>query len=139
MLKLFFGLALMVSSGAIAQDALTITDARAKESIPGSNNGVAFATIKNNSAATIVIKSVSSNVSKMTQIHAHKMKDGMMSMMHVPELAIAPNEQVVFQSGGYHFMLMGLKQPLSQGETFNLTISYDNNQTQTILIPIEGR
>ena len=36
-------------------------------------------------------------------------------------------------------MLMGLKQPLSQGETFNLTISYDNNQTQTILIPIEGR
>ncbi len=139
MLKLLAGLALMVSTSAMAQDALNISDARAKESIPGSQNGVAFATIENTSSSPIIITGVSSSVSKMTQIHTHVMKDGMMSMKHVPELTIPPGEQVVFQSGGYHFMLMGLKEPLVKGETFNLTISYDTNQTQLISVQVEGR
>lgn len=139
MLKLLVGLALMVSTSAMAQDTLSISDARAKASIPGSQNGVAFATLENLSSTPITIHQVTSDISKMTQIHTHEMRDGMMSMKHVPELTIAPSEQVVFQSGGYHFMLMGLKKPLVEGQTFNLTISYDNNQTQTISIPVEGR
>jgi hypothetical protein len=61
----------------------------------------------------------------MFQIHQMKMDNGIMKMRPVEGgLEIKPGQTVTLDPSGYHVMLMGLKQPLKQGEHFKATLEF---------------
>ena len=49
---------------------------------------------------------------------------GVMKMRPVSALPIEPGKPVTLAPGGYHIMLMGLKQALKQGDSFPITLSF---------------
>jgi hypothetical protein len=54
------------------------------------------------------------------------MSDGVMKMRPLPNgLEIKPGETVELKSGGYHLMLMDLKQSLKPGDTFTATLQFE--------------
>jgi copper(I)-binding protein len=49
---------------------------------------------------------------------------------------IKPGETVTFKPGGYHIMLVDLKQQLQQGQTVEATLKASDGSTVTVQFPI---
>lgn len=47
-------------------------------------------------------------------------------MQHVDALPLPANGEIMMQPGGYHIMLMGLKAPLTEGESFPVTLVFES-------------
>jgi copper(I)-binding protein len=65
-----------------------------------------------------------------------KMDAGVMKMGAVPSLDLPPGQAVELKPGGYHVMLMGLKQQLKAGESVPLTLTVEGKggQKETVQI-----
>ena len=63
----------------------------------------------------------------------------MMSMQKVDSVDVAPGKDLRFAPGGYHLMLMGLKQPLVAGERFPLTLHFRKAGDVPVEIVVESR
>jgi hypothetical protein len=53
------------------------------------------------------------------------MKDNVMSMSPVEAIEVPANGQVELKPGGYHVMLVGLKQDLKVGDIVKLTLVFE--------------
>lgn len=103
-----------------------ISNAWVKESIPGTENGAAYLTITNTGTKPATIIGVSTAAARASEVHQHILHDGMMRMRRVPELPIAPNETLVFQPGGFHLMLFGVKKPFRSGDQVEFTLKFSD-------------
>ena len=69
---------------------------------------------------------VSSNASRDVQIHLSYMNDGIMVMEEQPFVAIQPAEQISFEPGGYHIMIIQPTMDLSEGDSINLLLYFNS-------------
>lgn len=104
---------------------------------PNLPNSAAFMNIHNDSNKNISLVKVSSNISKVAELHTHDMKDGVMKMYQVPKIDILANSKTVLKPGGFHIMFIGLNESLKVGEKVNLTLEFSNGKTKTIFAPIK--
>ena len=66
--------------------------------------------------------SASSPVAGIVEIHEMSMSGNVMKMHAIPELALPAGKPVELKPGGYHVMMMDLKQPMTDGEVVPLTL-----------------
>jgi copper(I)-binding protein len=64
----------------------------------------------------------SSPVATSVEVHEMKMEGDIMRMRAVPSVPLPAGQRVDFKSGGYHLMLLGLKQPVKAGDVVPLTL-----------------
>jgi copper(I)-binding protein len=125
---------LMVTACGPAENSATIeiTNAwvRAIDGGMGSMDGTAsalFMTIQNNHSSPEVLLKVESDVAAMVQIHLSEVDvNGVSSMHEVEGVEIAANGIAELKPGGYHVMLMGLKQDIKEGELIQFTLVFQN-------------
>ena len=93
------------------------------------------------SASGVAIVGASSPVANVTEIHEMKMDGGVMKMRAIPRLDVAAGKPVSLAPGGYHVMLMDLKQQLKKGDVVPLTLQIENKdkKVETIEIKAEVR
>ena len=89
---------------------------------PGQNNSALYFHLKNQSKVLIEQVSVRSKEVAEIELHQTLMQDGQMQMRPITKLSILPEQSLVFEPNGLHFMLMGLKQQLKAGATLALTV-----------------
>lgn len=65
---------------------------------------------------------VSTPVASVAEVHEMKMDGDVMKMRAVPALDLPAGRTVELKSGGYHLMLMELKQSLKAGSTVPITL-----------------
>lgn len=106
------------------------------QSIPGAANGAAYLSLKNTGDDAVTLVGMSSEVAKVTELHTHIHADGMMRMENVPSKVISPGESLIMQPGGYHVMLMGLKQPLGDNGTVRIVLNFADGTQQTLDVGI---
>jgi periplasmic copper chaperone A len=127
------GLAMaLLTSGAMAQDAmlkdLRIRQATASPSMPGAQAGGAVATLENKGLAADKLIGATTPKAERVEIHVMKMENNIMRMREVGPVEIKPGQTVVMGKShpeGLHMMLMGLKQPLKEGEKFPITLTFE--------------
>jgi copper(I)-binding protein len=130
-LALFAGLVLLAGSPAGAHEKaagdINIVHPYATPSVPGASNGAAYiATLENTGKTADRLLRASTPVAARAEIHTMSMDDGVMRMREIGEIAIVPGTPIKMRPGvGYHFMLMGLKQPLKTGDTFPMTLVFE--------------
>lgn len=107
----------------LAQAQTTVADAWARGTVPQQQGTGAFMRITSPTGARLV--GVTSPVAGMAEIHEMKMVDGVMKMSAVEALALPAGQAVELKPGGYHVMLMGLKQQLKGGESVPLTLTIE--------------
>jgi len=79
----------------------------------------------------------STPVATMVQVHDTVMDGGVMRMMAVPGgLKLTTARKVTLMPGGYHLMLMGMKQQLNPGERFPLTLHFAYEPPVTINVVV---
>ena len=114
---------------ALAQEALTVTAAWARETIGQLNVGAAYVTVATTGAADRLLK-LETDIAERAEVHEHGHASG--AMRPAGALAIPAQGRIVFAPGGYHIMLIGLKQPLKQGERFPLRLSFEKAGMRTV-------
>lgn len=90
-------------------------------------SGAVFFMMHNNTETDDRLLSATADVAERVELHTHKEDaNGVMQMLHVTEgLPLAAGEMHALARGGDHVMLMGLTRELKDGDTFPLTLVFE--------------
>ncbi|HET6195649.1 MAG TPA: copper chaperone PCu(A)C, partial [Acetobacteraceae bacterium] len=97
--------------------------------------GVVYLTITDSGTPDRLV-SISSPVANKAELHESFTDQGIARMREVATLAVAPGSTVTLAPGGYHIMLMGLKQPLKEGDSFPVTLGFQGSGQVTSTVTV---
>jgi copper(I)-binding protein len=103
-----------------AQAQTTVKDAWVRGTVAQQKATGMFAQITSTVGGKLV--SASSPAAGVVEIHEMKMEGSTMKMRAVPSLDLPAGKAVELKPGGYHVMLLDLKQQLKAGETVTVTL-----------------
>lgn len=123
--------------GAQAQTpAVTVQNPWARASAGNAANGAAYLTLTGTAANRLV--SASSPVATTVELHEVVNDNGVMKMRAIRGIEIVPGKPTTLAPGGLHVMLLGLRQPLRQGESIPLTLTFAQGAPMTIQVPVQA-
>lgn len=112
----------------------------ATPNVPGSTIGAAYiATLENTGSKPDRLLRVSTAVAGRVELHNMNVDaGGVMRMRMVDDIAVAPNSPIEMRPGqGLHFMLMELKQPLKEGDTFPMTMEFERGGKVEVKVVVQ--
>ena len=135
---LLLTLAALAPATAGAQDAgaIRIEQPWARASIIASRPAAAYLTVINESEEPVRIIGFEAPVARQAEPHRMVTEDGRMTMRPAGVVEVASGGRVVFEPGGLHLMLMGLAEPLREGESFPLTLRFEDGAPVTVTVPV---
>jgi copper(I)-binding protein len=79
----------------------------------------------------------SSPLAEVVEIHNVKEENGMMKMYPVDSLEVPAKGMVMLKPGGYHIMLINLKQAPKLGESHSLTLRFRQAPDVVVELPVQ--
>lgn len=123
---------------AFAHDGVHADDAYAFATSAAAKTAAAYVEIENHGPATR-LTGAKSDVAAKTEIHISEMKDGVMSMSPAGEVELPVDGELELEPGGMHIMLMGLKAPLSTGQSFPVTLTFATGEEVEVEVMVRER
>ncbi|WP_435310831.1 copper chaperone PCu(A)C [Primorskyibacter sedentarius] len=116
-----------------------IDDAYARVSGPAAKSGAAFMLIENLGDSADQLIDAASDAAARVELHTHiDDGNGVMQMRHVPDgFALPAGETHALERGGDHVMLMGLTNPLEDGDVITLTLTFEKSGEVVIEVPVD--
>jgi len=109
----------------------------ARATLPAAKVGGGYLTITNEGAAPDRLIGGSSPVAGRVEVHAMEIKEGVMNMRPMSDgLEVPARGTLELAPGGFHLMLMELKEPLIEGERVPLTLEFENAGTVDVELAI---
>jgi copper(I)-binding protein len=124
---------LLSGCAAPAAESMGIREAWSRPASQG-GNGAAYFVIRLSEADELI--GVSSDVAEAVEMHESKMNGDVMEMHQLKSILLDAGEQVTFEPGGLHIMLIGLKQDLKVGDEFEITLHFKNGQDLNVNVPV---
>lgn len=142
------------SESGTAGSEIEITGAWARVSPMMVDAGAAYMEITAGEADRLLSVSVDPSVAESAELHETVAVEDEMSSddmnsddsmdgdqaMTMRELAdgleLPAGESVALAPGGYHIMLLGLAEPLVEGETFGLVLDFEKAETRTVAVEV---
>ena len=131
-------LALIVAA-APAWAQVSVSQAWVRGTVQGQKATGAFMQLKSADGATLV--AAETPVAGVVEIHEMKMDNNVMKMRAVPKLDLPAGQTVDLKPGGYHVMLMDLKQPLKTGDSVPIKLKFQgkDGKPQEVEVKAEVR
>ncbi len=96
---------------------------------PSQKTTAAYMIIENHSDKELILESASTDVAEKAEIHQMSHENGTMRMKMLKNVNIPAQEQVVFEPGGLHLMLINLKKNINRGDIVAIELNFsDGNQ-----------
>ncbi|MCX2862195.1 copper chaperone PCu(A)C [Paucibacter sp. PLA-PC-4] len=129
------GTVLMTSAAA----QVTIKDAWVRATVPQQKATGAFMQLSATKDSRLV--AVSSSAVPVVEVHEMAMDNNVMKMRQIPALELPAGKSVELKPGGYHIMLMDLKQQVKVGDTLPLTLVFEDKagKRETVEVKAEVR
>jgi copper(I)-binding protein len=105
---------------------ISVSDAWVQAMPPSQTTSAAYMTIANNSPKEVVLVSATSDIAGTTEIHQMSDMNGMMNMAMVANVHIPAQGKVTLKPGGYHIMLIDLKNPVNKGDIVPITLHFQD-------------
>ncbi len=135
------GLSALLAAGSTfagkGADDVTVSGAYARAVPPGQPNSAAFMTLTNKSGTDHALLDADSPAAKVVELHTHINKDGMMQMRRVDRIDVPAGKETKLQPGGYHVMLIGLKEQLMPGQQVEITLKFKDGSSTRITAPVQ--
>jgi len=128
-------------NGAATAQTVTVADAWVRATVAAQRATGAFLKLTVQGADATLI-AVTSPVAGVTQIHEMAMSEGVMRMRDVTGgVPLKAGQIFELKPGGYHIMMMDLKQPVKAGDRvlLSLTFKQANGQQTTNQVDVEVR
>jgi copper(I)-binding protein len=116
---------------------VTIKEPWVRGTVRGQKATGAFMQLTATESATLV--AVESPVAGSVQIHEMKMENDVMKMRAIQKLDLPAGKAVDLKPGGYHMMLMDLKQPLKKGEAVPISLRFEGKDKTFKTIEIKAQ
>jgi periplasmic copper chaperone A len=132
---------LAVGSSAAAEStqagSLMIEQPWARPTIGEATNSAAYMTVSNGGDKPDRLTGVKTAIAADAMLHESRMEGDVMKMVHLHDgLEVAAHGTAELKPLGAHVMLMGLKRPLKEGETFPLTLTFANQGDVTVTVTV---
>jgi len=118
---------------------LTLDHPYATPSLAGNAHGAAYLKgIRNRGDQVDRLVGASTPVATRVELHRMALDGAVMRMREVPFIELPPKADTPLRHGGeYHLMLIDLKQPLKDGERFDLTLHFERAGTRTVKVWVQ--
>ncbi len=126
----------IAASPTVTATAVSITNARVRTTVPGARVSAAYMDIVSPQAITLV--KAEAKAAGSTEIHNMAMRDGVMEMRALEELAIPANTVVKLERGGLHIMLLQLNVPINVGDTVPLTLTLKGTDGKPFNVDVQA-
>jgi copper(I)-binding protein len=108
------------------QSAMRVEQVWSRATPNGASVGAGYLRLTNTGSTPDKLIGGTSEIANRIEVHEMAMDNGVMKMRALSEgLTIKPGESVELKPGGYHLMIMGLKQPLKEGASFSATLTFE--------------
>ena len=97
-----------------------------------------FMAISNRGAAADRLLSASSPAARAMELHSMVRDGEVMRMRPVDGVEIRAGQTVTLRPGGFHLMLIGLSQPLRQGETVPVTLRFERAGDVQVALSVQA-
>jgi copper(I)-binding protein len=135
-LSCFLAAGLLLCGAAAAQTgAVTVTNAWARATPGGAENGAAYLTIESPTADRLT--GAETSVAGKAELHEMKMEGTIMKMRPLTAIDLPASQPVALKPGGVHIMLLGLKAPLLLGQSFRLTLHLEKAGAREVTVAVE--
>lgn len=121
---------------AVAQTSTVQVEHAWSRPAPAGRVGVLYCTITD-SGVPDRLTGISTPAAERAELHQSLSENGIAKMRAVPNAAVAPGKPLTLSPGGYHVMLMGLKQALKPGDKFPVTFTFDHAGAITTTAVVE--
>ena len=121
-LKIFAAVCSLFAATAFAAD-VEVKSAWARGTVPAQQVSGAFMALSSKGGAALV--GVTTPAADAAEIHEMRLEGGVMKMRAAPRIDLPAGKTVTLKPGGYHIMLMGLKQQLKAGDSIPLTLQVE--------------
>ncbi len=129
--------AVLAACTAIPSQGFNVSNIRSNACKAGDACGV-FMTINNSTAIADALVGAKSDVAEMAGLHTVVKDDqGGMRMTPVQNIPVPASGSVELKPGSLHIMLMNLKRDLNSGDTFPLTLTYQNAGDKTVQVTVK--
>jgi copper(I)-binding protein len=118
---------------------LTVKDPVMRAVAPGVANTAGYLTIVNAGSKADRLVSVACTCAKSVEIHLSHVMNGMAMMMPAGPVEVPAGGQAVFSPGGYHLMVVGLKAPLADGGSQELTLKFQHAGEVKVPFQVKAR
>lgn len=108
----------------VAQAQVSVDDAWVRATVARQTTSGMFAVITSTAGGKLV--AASSPLAAAVEIHEMAMQGDVMKMHAIAGLDLPAGKPVRLESGGFHLMLIGLKQPLAAGATVPVTLTVED-------------
>jgi periplasmic copper chaperone A len=130
-----------LASAATAQDyqagPLKIDHAWARPSIGGTTNSSVYMTLSNSGDVADRLLAVKTDVASDVMLHESRMEGEVMKMVPLEKgVEVPAHGSVELKPLGMHVMLMGLRQPLKEGDTFPVTLVFEKQGEVPIKVKV---
>lgn len=126
--------ALFFLSTILAHAEVVVSEAWIRATVPNQQATGAFMDLTSKGACKLI--SASSPLTKTVEIHEMKMEGDVMKMREVKEIDLPDGKVVRLAPGGYHVMLLDLKEPLKVGRKITLVLTFEmpdgKNETRKV-------
>jgi copper(I)-binding protein len=125
---------LLSSCAAPAQEGVEVREAWARPAAQG-GNGAVYLVIRSSAADELV--GVESDVARAVEMHESMMSGDVMEMHQLESVPLKAAEEIVFEPGGLHIMLIDLKQDLKLGDEFEITLQFRNHEDIQLSVSVQ--
>src|SRR4051794_26137367 len=99
--------------------------------------GAGFLAIANRGTLPDRLVGASTPVARVTEIHTHIREGDVLRMRPVEAVDLPPGGTVTLQPGGFHLMMIGLKDPLIQGQSVPLTLRFERAGEVKVMLAVQ--
>ncbi|GAA3981639.1 copper chaperone PCu(A)C [Comamonas faecalis] len=137
-LPLALAAALFTGAGAFAQAQapVQVHDAWVRASVPQQKATGAFMELTASQDTRLV--GASSPIAGVTEVHEMKMEGDVMKMRAVPGIDLPAGQSVALKPGGYHLMMMDLREAAVAGTSVPLTLVFEGRDGQRQTLEIQA-
>jgi len=131
-MKALLTASLLLLSSNLWAASIAVEDAYVRSMPPTQTVTGAFMVFKNTTDSDRAVVSAESDVSDKAELHTHLHEDGVMKMRQVDKIDVPAGGETVLEPGGFHVMLIGLKQPLKLGQMVDIKFNIDDGSSVQI-------
>ncbi|MGB9989144.1 copper chaperone PCu(A)C [Massilia sp. SM-13] len=135
MKQIFLACALSAAFISTASAQVTVKDPWIRATVPAAKASGAFMQLQ--SAQDVRLVEARTPVAGSAELHQMSMKDNRMMMSPVDSIELPAGKPVALASGGYHIMLMQLKQQMKEGSTVPLTLVFEGKDKKRSQVEVQ--
>jgi periplasmic copper chaperone A len=136
-LLLIVGSSGQLRAQALQERTIIVADAWARATPKGSTTAVIYITVINNGQDADRLLGATTPMAEKVQLHSNTNDNGVMKMRELTSIEIEAGKKVALKPGGTHAMLVGLKQPLVEGQSFSVTVEFEKAGKIDVPVSVE--